>query len=223
MKDKDLVSTPHDRFFKQMLSDTANLHEFLALYVPKTIYDLIDIDSLKLAPKEMIDHKLRKCETDLLFEAKMSGKLTYFYLLMEHQSTPESAMPLRAARYISYIQEGHMKKYKTRKAPYVYPIIIYNGEAPYPYATDIQKMLDAPAEIAADYRLAKFQLVDLNTIDDEALREDTWLNLNLYAMKHAYDTENYHAMCDIVERLASLYFHTTVSNYLASQASLFCQ
>lgn len=189
MSDDDKVSKPHDGLFKYMLTDRDMLISFVRTIVPSHIAKHIDFSSFKATPGNFVNEALRQSHTDALFQTKFAGKLAYIYFLMEHQSTPDEKMTLRCPRYITSIQENHMRIYKTKKPPFVFPIVFYNGKVKYNYPTDLLDMIDAPKELLADYSISKFHLVDLHDIADEELRESTWANLLIFTMKHAYDRE----------------------------------
>lgn len=159
MKNKDVISTPHDHFFKSVLSDISCAAEFIQAHVPESISRITDFNSLRLTSSSFIDDELKMRETDLLYQVNFNGEQGYFYILLEHQSTPDITMTLRCARYIALILERHLKEHKTNKVPYICPIVLYNGKTPYPYPTDIREMLDAPKEISEDYRMGRFHIV----------------------------------------------------------------
>jgi len=171
-------------------------------------------------PVSFIDEKLKKREADILYQVKIAGRTGYFYLLFEHQSTPDIKMPLRAGRYVISIQEQHMDEFKTNQAPYVFPIVFYNGKSFYPYATDIREMVSAPDELLTDYGVARFHLVDLNTIEDNELRNSTWDGLSMYAMKHAYDRDQETTMVWMIKSLELLSMILPLAVYLTRQEQL---
>lgn len=226
MKNKDIVSNPHDRFFKKVMSDSATAAELIKTYAPSGIVQLADFASLELISGSFIDVQLQQKETDLLFKANFGCSQGYFYILLEHQSTPDSKMPLRCARYVALIQEQHMEEHKTIEIPYVFPLVLYNGKKRYRYSTDVREMLMAPKELVDEYRMGQFHLVDLNVIKDEDLRTSTWNGLCLYVMKHVFDRE----ISEIIEhfiqsfRYCQVYFdgaelisrQTLLLNYIMS-------
>lgn len=185
----DNIVTPHDLFFKKFLVDTSVATELIKKYLPEAIVSLVDFNTLKQVSASFVDKKLKHKESDVLLQANILDTIAYFYFLFEHQSTPEFTMPMRSASYLLKIMERHHEQHKSKKVPYIYPIVFYNGTKPYPYATDIREMLDAPDSLVASFRLGRFHLIDLNEVDDEQLRESTWLNLCCFAMKHAHDTD----------------------------------
>lgn len=222
MKNKNVISDPHDRFFKEMLSDRLKAVELLQLYGQADVVKLIDLNSLKLMPATFIDKKLKKKESDILYQAKIDGKAAYFYFLFEHQSTPDVTMPLRCARYVTSVQEQHMKQFKTKRIPCVFSMVFYNGQTSYNYPADIREMLDAPDYIKAKYRLGTFELIDLNGIDDTKLRQACWSQLCLFTMKHARDRDVNSAVGNIIKLLETIQSIVSDEEYLAGQSTLIC-
>jgi len=222
MKHKDIVNTPHNHFFKHILSDKRVVRQFIELYLPKKIYQYIDLSSLELQPVSFVDSELKKRESDLVYQAKVGDSLGYFYLLFEHQSTPDLTMPMRCARYVSLIQERHLKEDKSDKIPLVYPVVFYNGKSKYDYPTDVREMLDAPKALINDFRMGRFLLIDMHDIKDDELKTSSWLGLSLFAMKHVYDLELKSVINSIITSLEILNEQVNETEFLSRQTPLLC-
>ena len=101
MKNKKVISDPHDRFFKEMLSDKSKSIELLQCYGQADVINSIDVSSLKLMSTTFIDKNLKKNESDILYQVKINNQVAYFYFLLEHQSTPDAyshgRLPLQRA------------------------------------------------------------------------------------------------------------------------------
>jgi len=79
----------------------------------------------------------------------------------------------------------HLKKYKTKMIPFVYPLVVYHGR-PYQFTTNIHDLVDAPREVVERYFLKSFQLLDLNQVDDEVMKKNIWAGIMMFALKHIY-------------------------------------
>src|SRR5262245_15448969 len=120
----------HDSLFKYTFSQLPVAREQLRSQLPEEIARLIVWETLSLEPGSFVDQELAALHTDLLFEAKLSGKGSiYLYLLFEHQSTPEPLMPLRLLRYMLRIWARWLEKNNNAlPLPFLVPMVLYNGE-----------------------------------------------------------------------------------------------
>lgn len=74
MKDKDVISSPHDRFFKSVLSEKDSVIQLIKSYVPKEICEHLDFESLEAVPISFIDNELNQRESDVIYQANFRGR-----------------------------------------------------------------------------------------------------------------------------------------------------
>lgn len=179
------VSNPHDAFFRRMMADKAIAKSFLQQHLPEEVKSYVDLTSLEQVPDKLIQTDLKLSICDILYRVKIGDREGYLYTLVEHQSTPETLLPLRVWQYVIKIMQRNVKNNK--RVPLVLPIVIYNGKVKYNKPTRLNDLINAPSElvmnILGDFK--PFQLIDLNVIKDEKLRDDTWSGVMQYVMKYA--------------------------------------
>ncbi|HEX3128183.1 MAG TPA: Rpn family recombination-promoting nuclease/putative transposase, partial [Thermoanaerobaculia bacterium] len=97
----------------------------------------------------------------------------YIYVLMEFQSRPDPAMPVRLMGYVCRFYEDLMAGQAARdwrRLPLVIPMVVYNGSEPWHVPEDLGSMivdLDASVEI---YRpRLRYRLVDKSAYSPEEL------------------------------------------------------
>jgi predicted transposase/invertase (TIGR01784 family) len=177
----------HDDLVKKFLTDVEAAREFLQIHVPAEIRAKCDLSSLCIDSGSYIDDDLRKRFSDVVYRLDLLDKTScvYFYVLLEHQSTPERLMPVRILRYTLEIINKHIRDYgESEKLPLVMPLVFYNGErSPYPYPTDIRELM-ADQELAYKFPLGKFNLVDLTVIPNEEILQHGKLALLEMLAKH---------------------------------------
>lgn len=80
---------------------------------------------------------------------------------------------------------GHLIQNETSVLPLVIPLVIYNGDRVYPYSMDLFDLF-APEDrqMAKDNLVAPYPLIDLNTLDARAIRDDSWVSIMLNALKY---------------------------------------
>jgi predicted transposase/invertase (TIGR01784 family) len=183
------IHTNHDSYFAQSLSDLTVARDFLEQHLPQPLIQAIDLSTLTLCKDRFVDEELDSRYTDMVYQLQFKNhtQCAYITIHIEHQSTPQADMPVRALQYECGIIKRHWDSHKT--IPLVYSIVYYNGQKPWNYPTDLRAMMDAPAELIARYAFQPFQLVELNSIPDEVLREHLWSGVVGLAMKHAFDRD----------------------------------
>ena len=92
----NIINNPHDKFFKETMSDLATAQDFMKNYLPKEILEIINLDVLTLEKDSNIDEELEEQFSDLLFKTTIHGKEAYIYFLFEHKSylSPRIALQL---------------------------------------------------------------------------------------------------------------------------------
>jgi predicted transposase/invertase (TIGR01784 family) len=165
------------------MGDPEIAHSFLQAHLPKAIQGKMNLNQLHYEPGSFIDDELQESLTDILYSVPYDGKKGLIYILVEHQSKPDPAMPLRMINYMLRIIN---KYYEERsKISVIYPIVFYNGKEKYSYTTDFYEMFDNPT-LARELMFKSFQLIDVGKISDETLREHAWASVLQLCMKHIH-------------------------------------
>lgn len=224
-KTYEVVTNPHDQFFRKAMEDKRVAIEFLKVYLPADLCAHIDFNTLTLQPRSQTNAVRKESIVDVLFKTKIDGKEAYIYLLLEHQSTPDPLMSFRVMEYTINAIHDHLKKHKTTKIPLIYPLVVYHGR-PYEFTTDIRELVDAPRELVDRYFLKPFQLLDLSKISDEALKKNIWSGIMTFALKHIFERD----MLPFLQKIAPILkkvdrengqdFVGIVLQYIAERAEL---
>lgn len=193
--------TPHDKYFKSVMSDPKVAREFFEQNLPVNIKSVINFATIQPQKESFIDDKLRLQITDLLYSAEFGDKLGYLYLLVEHQSTPDKLMAFRVLKYMVAIMEYHIKKTNSDKLPIVYPVIFYTGNKSYNYSTDLFDLFGSKKELVKDILWRPYQLIDLSKIPDEKLKEFLRYGVVARTMKHIYEKDFLPVMRELIEDL----------------------
>jgi len=216
----NVVHSPHDKLFKSSMADLRVAREFFEHYLPPSVRDLVDLNSLELEQGSYIDESLKLSNSDVLYTINISGKPGFLYLLCEHQSSIDKLMPLRLWQYIIAIWAEYLKKTQSETLPLVIPIVFYHGQGPYIGARDIQSLIDAPEDLIK--RLFEpFHLIDSHDLCDDALREQKWAGIMAFVLKHARARDFMVFMQSFIEMLnrleqesGSTPYQITLINYL---------
>jgi hypothetical protein len=121
MAETDSGGTDHDRLFKELL--TTFFVEFVDAFLPD-VAAYLDRDSLEFLDKEVFTDipQARLYESDIVVKARFQGQETYFLVLVENQSTPQSGFPRRMFLYFA-------RFYEKLDLP-IYPVVVYSFDSP---------------------------------------------------------------------------------------------
>ncbi|MCP4107405.1 MAG: Rpn family recombination-promoting nuclease/putative transposase, partial [Desulfobacteraceae bacterium] len=140
---RDLIQNPNDKLIRTVFSDPAEAGSFFQAYLPESLTERIDWNTLTLKETSFVDEEFRDSESDLLFHAmlKKTGKEEkqgeiFLYLLFEHQSTPQKWMRFRVLKYKCRIWDESFKEFPKQKGlvPIV-PVVFYQGKTAWNYET----------------------------------------------------------------------------------------
>ncbi|GAA5126939.1 Rpn family recombination-promoting nuclease/putative transposase [Luteolibacter yonseiensis] len=188
----DSAAHTHDGFFKAVFSQPEHAVAFFKSHLPAEVTALVEWPSLELLPGSFVKSSLQQAHSDLLFSVRMGERETLLYLLFEHQSTPDPAMPLRL---LGYMSEIHLKHHKENKLPLrpVLPFVLHQGPDRWTASTAFEDLfeLEGEAREALLPFLPKFShaLLDLTRFDPSAGEEDARVRAVLQLMKLAREKE----------------------------------
>lgn len=188
-KDAKNAYQPHDAFFVRSMSDLRVAKEVLEENLPDHLLAILDLNTLSLCKDKLVNVKLKSKFTDMLYRVKLkdSEQEAFIAVLVEHQSTPQKHMPLRALYYQSEIMLQCWEKEGV--VPLIYTLVYYNGQEKWLHSRDVRDLIHAPMHLIDQYALKPFQLVQLNDIPDETLRKRRWAGVMAMVMKHIFDRD----------------------------------
>lgn len=187
--------SPHDAFFKAMFSQPENaIGQFKALLPPAVLAHL-DLTTARVVPGSFVSEDLTTRHTDLLYEVQFGARPALLFILFEHQSWVDPALPVRLLIYITRIWEDWLRRNEgATQVPAVIPLVLYHGATAWTAATQLLDVIDLPADALAAVRehlpTFRFVLDDLTQRSDQDLRarEGAVLGrLALLLMRHLRD------------------------------------
>ncbi len=172
----------YDEIFKELFKDKVILHDFLINFIGKKWVYEIDFDSIEPYPTEFISRSFKKRFSDLIYRVKIKNIETYIIILIEFQSKDNIYMPLRLLTYICLFLEDLIKRRKKSKQnissaggylPPILPVVFYNGEKPWRYATNTSSLFFSLPETFTNIEKYipnfEFLLIDTANISDTEL------------------------------------------------------
>ncbi len=109
---KSLTPAAHtnDGFFKAIFSQPEHATAFFKSHLPPALTALIDWTTHTVLPGSFVKSSLQQVHSDLLFSVRIGKREMRLYLLFEHQSTPDPAMPLRLLYALHSVSDLDAKK-----------------------------------------------------------------------------------------------------------------
>ena len=184
------MTQPHDALFKLVFGEPAALRGLLRDVLPPEVVSRLELDQLTPLPTAQVNDKLAVRIPDLLYQAPWrGGGFAQLAVVMEHQSSPDPRMPLRALRTTMRVWEQALED-PSAKLPVVLTLVVTHGARPWSAPTKLSELYDAPAEAVAALQPYLPELVllieDLAVIPDEGLPGDGGARLALILLRHAH-------------------------------------
>lgn len=204
---------PHDALFKTTFGDPLHAAGVLRSALPAEVIALLDLSTLRRVVGTFVDDELAERESDVLFAVDtVGGQTVLVYVLLEHQSTVDSLMPLRVLRYEVRIWDAHVAAHgNALPLPPIVPIVVSHAEGGWTAATRFEEIIALDGRFAA---LAPFTPSFGFVLDDlmrasveEVLRRPATLPglVVLISLKHGRSDllGTLEAMVDLLQRAAS--------------------
>ena len=184
-KSNSITNSEHDKLFKKLLENKEQTAKFLDMVLGSG--KDITAKNLELYNKEFITDKFEKNETDIVYKVTNLN----VYIIIEHQSTADRAMPYRVRKYKTALMESVINKKEIKKANYKLPriiaIVLYTGKQKWQNKKleDMQEPLEWYKE---DYD--EFILVDVNNFKKEKILEGNLIITKVMLLEREENLEN---------------------------------
>ena len=181
------IKRPHDSFFKKLMSDPEAVRDFLKGFLPKSVSEKIDYESIKVIDTEKINRKYRRFYLDLSVGCRFSDNESEIYIVFEHKSYPDKLTLIQVLNYCSVVWETCIRNKEPLKP--IIPVVFYHGRKKFDLPTSFSDYFDVDNAIR-DY-LVDFRIVLFDTnqhTDEDILRAsgNLYLAASILAMKHIF-------------------------------------
>lgn len=188
------LKNPHDKFFKETFGDVTVAGDFLINYLPESVLEYIDIDTLDPQKDSFIDEKLEETFSDLLFKADIAGNEGYIYFLFEHKSYPDKGIVFQVLRYMVEIWEAKLDR-EIGRLPIVIPLVVYHGKTNWRIPSSLGSILNGydklPDELKVYIPNFDYLLYDLSRYSDDEIKGVAQTKIGLTLLRDIFspDTE----------------------------------
>ena len=133
----------HDSGYKKLFSNQTIFRQLLETFVNQEWVDNLDFASCEPLDKSFISEHYKETESDLIYKIQFHDREVYIYILIEFQSTVEPFMALRVLNYITnFYMDFLVNNRDVKKLPAVFPIVLYNGEAPWTAPVNLSALIE---------------------------------------------------------------------------------
>lgn len=186
------IHTPHDKLFRRSMSIPSVAKDFLLMHLPEDIKNQIDYTTLEVLPETFIDESLSHHQVDALFKVLCGAHDTLIYVLVEQQTNPHNAMPIRQLSYKSDIWTSFLEKNigdPNASLPPIISLHFYTGSKPYTGPLSIADLAKENADLVNQCLTQPMINVWAGDISAEQLKTHPWAATLEYIMHHRRDTD----------------------------------
>jgi hypothetical protein len=189
-----MTDKPHDALFKAAFENPQHAVAIFRGALPAAVAGAIAWDTAIRESGTFIDPELADSFSDLLLSAQMHGGRALLYLLLEHQSTNDRAMPLRIYLYVGRIWERFRKEHPDEPPPLIVPVVVSHAPGGWSAPRSLHEMFEPNpvtipglAELVPNFVLTIVDLAHLSNEEIKARALAAFPTLALWALRDARD------------------------------------
>ena len=180
----------HDSGYKKLFSNRTIFRQLLETFVNQEWVHSLDFDTCEPLDKSFISEHYKETESDLIYKIQFQDREVYIYILIEFQSTVDPFMALRVLNYITnFYMDFLVNNSGVKKLPAVFPIVLYNGEAPWTAAVNLSALIEQTPPLGTFALDFQYFLIAENQYSQEALLKIRNIVSTLFLAESYYDVE----------------------------------
>ncbi len=188
------IQNPHDKFFKETFSNIEVAKDFVINYLPQSIMDIVDINTLEVQKDSFINADLEEAFSDMLFKINVNKQEGYLYFLFEHKSYVSKNITIQLLKYMIEIWETKAKKENIRELPMIIPLVIYHGNNEWKIKTSLGEMINGYDAIPEDVKKYvpdyEYLFYDLSRYTDEQIKGEVKLRIVLTIFRDIFTKDS---------------------------------
>jgi predicted transposase/invertase (TIGR01784 family) len=226
---EQMLSSPHDSFFKELFSRPEVAADFLANYLPPEIAAALDLSSLEIVKDSFVDEALRRHLSDLLYRVGLQGGgNAYACMLFEHKSEPYDLVSWQILRYKVRAWEQELRQ-GAAKLPPIIPIVFYHGQRRWQVPREFSALVDFGGhDVLREFEVeSSYYLCDISSYDVSQIKGAAILQAGLRLMQTIFTDEFEETLEEVFDLLlgarepgATEYLRTILRYAVASRKRL---
>jgi len=104
------------------------------------------------------------------------------------------------------IAEYHMKTTKSKKFPFIYPLVFYNGIQKYNAPLNLWELFENSELVKATWT-NDYQLINVHDVSDKELKKNAWSGILQFFMKHIHERDllkRWEEIADLLPKFAKV-------------------
>ena len=172
------IHQPHDKYVRAMLQSRVIVMQIIELVLPKHVFDLLDLRTIKLTNASFINEQLQINLADVCYEGQTkSSEPIRICLLFEHKSNGVVPTYEQFNRYITNVWVEDRKQ--GRSLTLSIPILIAHGSTPVFKESPVTLFPNVPEDLLQFVPSFNYLI-----LDTALLTEETIENLKFYALRN---------------------------------------
>lgn len=188
---KKRIINAHDKFVKEMFADKEMVIAFLQNKLPKSILNIIDLQSISKENSTFINKELSESFADIVLKFKSinQDKELYISILIENKSIPDEYVVFQLLEYISSAYRIQIKMQEKPRP--VIPFIYYHGNQEWHLKSIGDFFNDYPHEVKEYIPFIRSIFVSLRDMTDEQIGkvDNKLLYSALMMQRYRYDVK----------------------------------
>lgn len=189
MEISDIITTPHDVFFKESFSDLELVKGFMQFYMPANILKIVDLESIRHEKDSFVEKDLKQFFSDILFSLKINNKNGFMYFLFEHKSYRKEKISLQLLNYMLKIWMQKRFSRRGKKLPIIIPAVIYHGRKKWNIKTGLSHLIEGIDELIEQKKFIpdyEYLIYDLSPYGSEEIKGAGKLYIFLDVLKSIF-------------------------------------
>ena len=152
-----------DHQYKRLFSHPRMVADLIRGFLDPAFADGCDLATLTRCNGSYVTDDLREREDDIIWRVTYGERTLILYLLIEFQSQPDYAMPVRIMSYMGLLWQDLIRTKvinPVKQIPAIIPIVLYNGKKPWTVPEDIRDTISAPEPVSRFVPSVPYLLID---------------------------------------------------------------
>ena len=180
----------HDSGYKKLFSNRTIFRQLIETFVNQEWVHSLDFNKCEPLDKSFISEHYKETESDLIYKVQFHDGEIYIYILIEFQSTVDPFMALRVLNYITnFYMDFLVNNRGVNKLPAVFPIVLYNGEAPWTAPVNLSALIEQNPPLGTFGLDFQYFLIAENQYNQEALLKIRNIVSTLFLAESHYDLD----------------------------------
>jgi predicted transposase/invertase (TIGR01784 family) len=180
----------HDASYKLLFSHPQLVEDLLRGFVREPWVAELDFTTLETVPASTVSDDLRSRHNDLIWRVRWGPCWLYVYVMLEFQSRVDPYMAVRVMTYVGLLYQDLLRRRELsehERLPPVLPIVLYNGEARWQAATQLQDLIEPLPSLERYRPEICYLLLDEGVYSEDQLHPMRNLAAALFRLEHSRD------------------------------------